>query len=149
MKKAICIIVIILLVILIIVFLKNNNKTLDENANIVEQNTIENEETNEQVNEQIENVLENLVNEQNVVDNKQETTTKTEIFSETPKTSEEKAISIVKSDWGEDSNVDISIDGIDSSGNYIIAVRDKNTTAAKAFYTVNVANQTFNKRDMD
>ena len=60
-----------------------------------------------------------------------------------------KAINIVKKDWGEDSNVKIAIDGINDNGSYIVTVRNVNTTEALAFYTVDVSNQTFNKREMN
>ena len=138
MKRKTSIIIIIILVIMLIaigIFMfgemnkGNSSKPTSTNTLNDEKNEIENNTT-------IENTIEN-------------TTTSTETFEETPKTAEEKAISIVKKDWGEDKNVDIAIDGMDSNGNYIVAVRDSSTTEAKAFYTVNTSSGTFTKREMN
>ena len=57
----------------------------------------------------------------------------------------EKAIDIVKKDWGADSTVYFAQDGQKESGEYIICVRDTETTSAKAWYTVNVQTGTFVK----
>ena len=138
MKRKTSIIIIIILVIMLIaigIFMfgemnkGNSSKPTSTNTLNDEKNEIANNTT-------IENTIEN-------------TTTSTETFEETPKTAEEKAISIVKKDWGEDKNVDIAIDGMDSNGNYIVAVRDSSTTEAKAFYTVNTSSGTFTKREMN
>ena len=62
---------------------------------------------------------------------------------------QEKAIDIAKKDFGENSNAQFSVEGIDGNGNYIVTVRNAKTTEALAFYTVNVANQTFTKKEMN
>ena len=62
----------------------------------------------------------------------------------TPKTDLEKAIDIVKEDWGPDTSVYFAQDGT-KNGKYIICVRDKASTAALAWYTVNVEDGTFVK----
>ena len=59
-----------------------------------------------------------------------------------PKTDLEKAIDLVKKDWGEDSSVKFVEDGKTNTGEYIICVRDKNTTNALAWYKVNLENET-------
>lgn len=116
---------------------KEDNKVGNQIANEITENTLINETISDEiVIDSSENIIEN-------------TTTSTEIFEEEPKTAKEKAINIVKKDWGEDKIVDISIDGIDNNGNYIVAVRDSATTEAKAFYIVNTSNGTFTKKEMD
>ena len=54
-------------------------------------------------------------------------------------TEQEKAISIVRNNWGSDDSITISIENINSDGTYIVTVRDASTTEAKAFYRVNVS----------
>ena len=68
---------------------------------------------------------------------------------EEPKTEKEKAKEIVKKDWGNGSNYEISIDGINQNGSYIVTVRNSNTTEALAYYIVNVKDGTFTKKVME
>lgn len=155
-RKTSTIVIIILVIMLIaigIFMLGEVNKDSSKkttSTNTIKENTIE----NKIVNEIKENILTNeMMNTDTIVDNseneEENTITSTEIFEEEPKTAEEKAINIVKEDWGEDKNVDISIDGIDSNSNYIVAVRDNATTEAKAFYIVNILDGTFTKKEMN
>lgn len=126
---------------------EENNKT---NQNITTERV--NEETNNVENEidtnnRIENEIQNeIVNDD--AQNKVENTVSSETFEESPKTSEEKAIDIAKKDWGNDNSVNFSVQGIDGNGNYIVVVSDSNTVSL-AFYTVNVSNETFTKREMN
>jgi len=116
---------------------KNNEDLLNQIENILNFNQILNTETNN-----------NNVNEENTALNE----VSSETFEEEPKTEKEKAIEIVKTDWtgsGNSQNVKFIADGMDSNGRYIIAVRDQNTTEALAFYTVNVNDKTFTKREMN
>lgn len=62
-----------------------------------------------------------------------------------PKTDLEKAIYIVKKDWGQDDTVYFAEDGQTADGEYIICVRDKNTTNALLWYTVNIETGEFEK----
>lgn len=116
---------------------------------------IENIENNIQTNEVEENVVDNENLIQNIVventvtpPQTQPTTTSpttpsTETIQEEPKKVEEKAIDIVKSDWGADSSVKFQIETMDANGDYVVSVRDSSTTEAKAFYTVNTTTGTF------
>ena len=153
MKRKTSIIIIIILVIMLIAIgifmfgeINKGSSSKPTSTNILkEDDKITNQITNTIIENTITNEMENNITSENVIEN----TIPTETFEETPKTAEEKAISIVKKDWGEDKNVDIAIDGIDSNGNYIVAVRDSSTTEAKAFYIVNTSNGTFTKREMN
>ena len=92
--------------------------------------------SNKLTNNQVKNELNN---------NENTNTTTNEPKEETPKTDLEKAIDIVKKDWGADNTVYFAQDGQKESGEYIICVRDTETTSAKAWYTVNVQTGTFVK----
>lgn len=78
---------------------------------------------------------------------KQTSTTKnnnnTEVTTEdlSDSSEKEKAITLVAKEWGEDSSVYFTNEGI-SSGLYIVAVRDKSNTSVKMFYKVDLKNNT-------
>lgn len=154
MKKswyiAIGIILIMFVIICIFTFGKNES-TKKENLQTTSQNVVKDENsknTNELFENQINNTIENEVTTNEIV-NENQNTVDSEIFEEKPETVEQKAVAIAKKDWGEDSNVEFSIDGINSNGSYIIAVRNTKTTEALAFYTVNVSDGTFTKKEMN
>ena len=65
---------------------------------------------------------------------------------EEPKTDEEKAISIVKKEWGADNSVNFTFDHKTENGEYVIAVRNSNTTAAIEWYIVNLSTGTCRTR---
>lgn len=119
----------------------------NELANKVYKNDVKNNNSNTQ---NIVNNTENknVLNEENQNNVNEEAGT-TETFKEEPKTQEDKAIELVKLDYGNVNNVTIKVEGINNNGTYTISVRDKNTTQALAFYTVNVNDQTFTKREMN
>ena len=106
-----------------------SNNVVNKNVNSVN-NNVANNTTNE-INNDNTNSVENVV-----IDNPE---------PEKPKTDLEKAIDIVKEDWGEDEFVYYAEDGKTASGEYIICVRDKASTAALAWYTVNIEEGTFVK----
>lgn len=156
MKKStygIIAIIIILMIAIICVFAftgnnKKENNTMNNTMVNEENNINQNEQINEQVNEAITNEIENEISSE-IVENKVENTTSSETFEESPKTAEEKAIDIAKKDFGTNSNVTFSVEGIDENGNYIVVVRNSKTTEALAFYNINVTSQTFTKKEMD
>ena len=146
MKKILSVVIILIVIMLGTYIFNLQNDNEKENTNM--SNEIEkNNERNEQSNSVITNELTNeIVN--NIVTNEIENTTSSETLEESPKTSEQKAIDIAKKDWGNDRGVNFSVEGMDGNGNYIVAVRDSNTVAL-AFYSVNVSNETFTKREMN
>lgn len=153
MKKTVYIgIYVVILIVVIIIcgmfFLKQEK----EQDPILHNTELQNEEMEKQTNEiphvTPENHLENTtVNE--TEKNEIEHTTSSETFEESPQTAEQKAIAIAKKDWGNDANIEFSVDGMDEKGNYIVAVRNSETTQALAFYTINVTTQTFNKKELN
>lgn len=115
------------------------------------ENKVENTEKNE-VNNKVENVVENTV-ANNVVENKvqneviENTTTEETTTSQPPKQdNDQKAINMVKQDWGEDSSVTFKIDEKKENGKYVVSVVDKNTTAVLVWYDVDVENNTIQVR---
>ena len=149
MKKVLSVLVILAIIILVsyIGTLQSDDKKENNEYNQIVTTDNVNEEIKNKENEVDTNKVENeIVNEVN--ENKVENTVSSEVFQESPKTSEEKAIDIAKKDWGNDSSANFSVEGMDGNGNYIVAVRDSNTVAL-AFYSVNITNETFTKREMN
>lgn len=146
MKKILSVVIILIVLMLGTYIFKLQNDDIKENNNtnneIVENNKVNKTATNEVVNE----IINENTNE--IVENKIENTISSETLEESPKTAKEKAIDIVKKDWGNVSNVNFSVQGMDGNGNYIIVVSDTNTVAL-AFYSVNISNETFTKREMN
>lgn len=144
MNKKILIPAIVLIIIIGIIcgiaFSKNSNKNITTNTQKQEENTTTNEEVNNITNE----IEKNEIEENNTVENTQATTTPEEP-QETQKTDKEKAIEIVKKDYGTSDNIKFNAEGTDSKGRQIIIVRDIDTTAALQFYYVDVSNGTFIK----
>lgn len=109
------------------------NETENNIVNETQNNVIENEVENKQTENKIENTT-----TQNVVTNET-----TEVLQNNGASNEEKAINIVKNDWGTTENVYFVTMGIDASGKYIVTVNDSSTTATLAWYLVDVATGKF------
>lgn len=155
MYIGILIVILMIIVICVFAFVGNNkkeNNAVNNEEKLNEETIIQNEQINEQINEQVNEVAENeLVNEttSEVITNEPENTlSSSETFEESPKTGEEKAIDIAKKDWKDDKNVNFTIQGMDENGNYIVVVSDSETVAL-AFYTINVTDKTFTKREVN
>jgi len=112
-----------------------NNET---NKNVIVNNT-KNEVSNEISNE-TKNEIENTEIENNVKEDETNINTE-EKEGGNEEENKEKAIEIAKKDWGEDDSVSFKFDRIDSNGNYIIVVREKATTNALRWYTVDVEDE--------
>ena len=96
---------------------------------------------------QVENItMENVTEENKEKDDRNITQTPedkgTEVV-ETEENGEAKAKKIVQNDWGTDDTVYFSMDGLATNGDYIISVRDKQTTKQIAKYIVNTTKGTF------
>ena len=131
-KKVLYVIGLVVVIILGVLFARLLSGSID--ARPASSNKVEN--SNKLTNNQVKNELNN---------NENTNATTNEPKEETPKTDLEKAIDIVKKDWGSDNTVYFAQDGQKESGEYIICVRDTETTSAKAWYTVNVQTGTFVK----
>ena len=163
-RKTYVIIAVILVLILVLVIAVTSNKGTDnknkiENAitNVIRTNQSTNVITNTMTNaiaNTITNTVTNTISNEikNEVGNTEETNKPTatvppqsETFEESPESAREKAIKIVKENWNGKSNVEFTIEGMDETGRYRVGVRDADTTAALAFYTVNISDGTFTK----
>lgn len=128
----------------------NSVNVVYENRNEHE-NYYDNEIENKTNTNEIENTTNtNISNTTNNVENA--TTVKNTTNTTTSKSTEEtedadnisdkdRAISLVQKEWGSDPSVYFTSEGM-SSGNYIVAVRDKSNTSVKMFYKVNLQNNT-------
>ena len=147
MKKIIWIVIIIVIIVIGIILgtsmSKNDGKDIQASNNAIEQNEIVNEEVSNEVNEIEENIIQNIIDE-NIANE-----VNTETFDNEAKTEEEKAIAIVKKDYGTNENIKFSVEGIDENGRQVVVVRNIQTTEALAFYFVNVFNNTFTKKEMN
>lgn len=140
----ILIVTICLFVIIYIVYDIIKEKPVD--ANIVSTN-LEDENTglDNIINELFENVEVNTLNEQLYEageepksEDKTEPPTESITTTETVTSREEKAIELVKKEWGGTDGVYFSNESIDQSGRYIVSVRNSRTTSLLAFYIVDV-----------
>lgn len=108
---------------------------------------------------QAENVIENDVNDENVVEESNvvsnETSDKTEKKNTTvqnntqsqPATAgitdkKQKAIELVKKEWGADDTVDYVFDYVNENGEYVIAVKDRATATVRYYFRVNLETET-------
>lgn len=149
-KKVIIAIILVIMVILIGVFIFGGSKKTSKanettNANVAKNESSINNVANEVTNEVANTVVNEIANTENIQNNIQntETSSSTETFEEEPKTAEEKAINIVKKDWGTTDGVYFVTMGIDASGKYIVTVNDSNTTGTLAWYSVDVTTGKF------
>lgn len=105
-----------------------------ENENILENEiTVENENT---VENEVKNNIPTNNSTNSVISNPTEETDEVDSVSD-----KDKAIAMVQAEWGSDPSVYFTSEGI-SSGNYIVAVRDKSNTSVKMFYKVNLETNT-------
>jgi len=148
MKKQVIIIIAIIIAIVLGIIVALNIGD-DNTEKVVSQNVIKNNIANKDENK-IENKIENNVDsKENIVDeenNEKANTSPTEEGKDTKveETDIEKAISIVKQKWGEDSSVKF-VDETDttmSDGEFIICVREIRTTNALMWYKVNIKDGT-------
>lgn len=131
------------------------NKDSAENVNAEEENIVDNSVVEENIVEEntiAENTIieENTVVEQNVVSNElvenkvsEENTKKIETVYEQDNDvgstdKKQEAINLVKQKWGQDDTVTFRCDSVTSSGEYIVAVVDKNGSGVKNYFKVNL-----------
>lgn len=162
MQKKTKVIVSILVIIIIIVgfflvYTLLNKNTYNASSNQVITNNIGNSTKNELNNNDDENIIKNEVNTiNNMVDNnnKIENNTANNIVENKienenseiqEKTDEEKAIEIVKKDYGNNANVSFKIEQINPNGTYVIRVMDAETSLVLQWYTVDPKTGKFTK----
>lgn len=97
-------------------------------------------------NEMQENAILNETNSETSNENHDEQKQGSEIPNGSVTSREERAISLVKQEWGDEDGVYFVNESIDSQGRYIVSVRDSATTNALDYYTVDVDKQLVTKR---
>ncbi len=135
MKKVIIGVIVVVLVIIagVVIALnvgKDKDKETEETSAKPENHTIANT-TNTNV--------ENNIAENNAVENNtaEENNTENNEIEESGLIDEKRAIEIVKKEWGNTNGYEFVIDYQNSDGEYVIAVRDSNTTRVIEWYVVN------------
>ena len=120
---------------------ETQNSTSTENVtteNQVENAVVENEVTNENIN-QTTNAVINVTNTSkpvtntNVNNNKNNTS-----FNPGVTDQKQKAIELVKKEWGNDDSVDFLFDYVNEKNEYVVAVKDKATATVKYYFRVNL-----------
>ena len=120
---------------------KNEVNNIQNTSNTVKNISNNNENENKNENNVTNNTVNNTVNE--TVENKANNTeTNDKEKNEPDKTTEEGrrkiAENLVKEKWGTEEGVYFSTDGIDTTGKYIVNVRDINSTAVHGTYLVDI-----------
>ena len=105
----------------------SNSTFVKESNNVVKENTISEDNTEKE----------------NIEENKETPTVSSENIA---MSREEKAIELVKKEWGGTEGVYFSNESMDQNGKYIVSVRDQKTTNLLAFFTVDVDSETVKKR---
>lgn len=136
-KKRIIVFIMVIAVVGVAIFLSvkilNKPETPTNNKNVVS--------SNNQIayNEISYNTIENTIISANIIENQIQITTN--IGPDTAN-AKEKAIKLVKDDWGEDTSVYFYVDEVNENGKYIVSVRDNATTSVVVWYEVDVKNNT-------
>lgn len=125
-----------------------NNYTVE---NII-QNQVNENNTNEQNVSTENNIVENTVvneinNMTNTATNQTSNTSKNTTIPNTPAIpavtdDKQKAIELVKKEWGADDTVSFSFDYINEKGEYVVAVKDKASATVKCYFRVNIQSGT-------
>lgn len=146
--KIVIILVIILAVVCgVIFFNKQGNKSQETNSNTILNATAQN------VTDEIINKIENTNTFEENNDKKEDNTNTEENNSSdtnsNEKTSEndsDRAIEMVKNEWGKDDNVTFKIDEQTEDGKYVVCVMETSTTKVIMWYNVDVKNNTIEEK---
>lgn len=109
---------------------QNRGNELTE-ENFVEENTVEDSNENEESNATENNISEEP--EPDVTINESSAPARPGITDQ-----KQKAIELVKKEWGQDDTVNFAFDYVNENGEYVIAVKDNATTAVKNYFRVNL-----------
>lgn len=104
-----------------------------EGNNQVEEDTVFNADLNASQNE----TTNTNVSTTNTKNNQNTTTSQPGITDK-----KQKAIALVKKEWGADDTVDYVFDYVNENGEYVIAVKDRATATVKYYFRVNLEKQT-------
>lgn len=106
--------------------------------NQVQNEVIENEIANE-INNETANVMINVTNTSKPVPNTNTNNNKPNTsFNPGVTDQKQKAIELVKKEWGNDDSVDFLFDYVNEKNEYVVAVKDKATATVKYYFRVNL-----------
>lgn len=140
---AICVLVVVITFVLLFDMQKKASKITnakDENE-VKKENIIDNTNTNKVENTVNENSVENETVENNLIPQNVTAPQSAVTSDDNDKLAENKqkqALELVKQHWGADSKVYFTNESVKSSGEYIVAARDKSTTEVKQYFKVNI-----------
>lgn len=109
------------------------------NENSVENASVENEVTNQVQNNTVTNTA-NMMNSTNTTNTNKPISNAPAIPAETDQ--KQKAIELVKKEWGADNSVDFLFEYINENGEYVVSVKDKATATVKYYFRVNLETKT-------
>ncbi len=118
---------------------QTQNSILSENVvneNQVENSVIENEVSNE-ISKETTNAVINVTNTSKPVTNTNNNKNNTS-FNPGVTDQKQKAIELVKKEWGNDDSVDFLFDYVNEKNEYVVAVKDKATATVKYYFRVNL-----------
>lgn len=149
MKKMKIWIPLIIIVVVIVggtfILIHNINKKVDDleevsnNAYNMVENKIEDLSENTVTNESSD-VTNNTVNKTNTSSSGTSSNTGNYTAGTTDK--KQKAIELVKREWGEDDSVSFAFDYINENGEYVIAVKNKSSATVQCYFRVNLETET-------
>lgn len=155
-KKSLIVIAIVIVIfgIIWLVYDMLKEEPVDSNvidANLADENTGLDNIINElfdnvDTNESTENTVENVTEPDDNKDENEQNTNKNTSTTESVTSREEKAVDLVKKEWGDTNGVYFSNESIDTNGRYIVSVRDVRTTNSLAFFVVDVDSGLVTKR---
>ena len=153
-KNSLLVVAIVIIIFAIIWLTYDLFKKEPVNANVEDTNLAdENTGLDNIINELFDNVIVNEMTGNTIEDNKNEVdenkngqNTNQSSSTESVTSKEEKAIELVKKQWGDTSGVYFSNMSIDNQGRYIVSVNDKGSTKTLAFFVVDVEKELVTKQ---
>ena len=112
--------------------------TVNQKENeIIEENIVSENDTE---NETVTNEIENEVSNETISNTSVKNETKKPVAEARPAVTDkkQKAIELVKGQWGEDNSVNYTFEYINESGEYVVAVRDGASATVKNYFRVNL-----------
>lgn len=111
-----------------------------QNQDVVTENLVENAVVEKETTNQVQNTMTNTVNVTNTTNTNKPISDAPAIPAVTDQ--KQKAIELVKKEWGADNSVDFLFEYINENGEYVVSVKDKATATVKYYFRVNLETKT-------
>lgn len=117
----------------------NETQNTLQSEDVIHENSVENANVQNEVINQVQNTVTNTANTTNPTN----TTNTNKPISDAPAIpavtdQKQKAIELVKKEWGTDNSVDFLFEYINENGEYVVSVKDKATATVKYYFRVNL-----------